>query len=59
MVKEVGKRAEAVILMMMNTLAGILGHVHRQWAVRTKQAEAQNGNLMQSVLFPLPDLGNR
>ena len=57
--KEVGKRAEAVILMMMNTLAGILSHVHRQRAARTKQAEAQYGNVMQSVLFPLPYLSNR
>lgn len=59
MVEQIGKRAQAGVLMMINTLAGVLGHVDRQRAVRAKQAEAEDRDLMQPALFPLTHHGQR
>jgi hypothetical protein len=56
MMEQIGKRAQAGVLMMMNTLAGVLGHVYRQRAVRAKQAEAEDRHLMQPAFFPQADL---
>ena len=53
MMEHIGKRAEAGVLMMMNPLAGVLGHMHRQRAVRAEQAEAEDRHLMQPAFFTL------
>ena len=59
MVEQIGKRAQAAVLMMMNTLAGVFGHVDRQRTVRAKQAEAEDRDLVQPALFPLSYLRQR
>jgi len=57
--EQIGKRAEAGVLMMINTLAGVFGHVDRQRAVRAKQAEAEDRHLMQPAFFALAYLSQR
>ena len=57
--EQVGKRAEAGVLMMINSLAGVFGHMDRQRAVRAKQAETEDRHLVQPAFLPLADLSQR
>ena len=59
MMEQIGKRAEAGVLVMMNPFAGVLGHMHRQRAVRAKQAKAEDRHLMQPAFLTLSYLGQR
>ncbi len=52
MMKQVGERGQAGVLMMIKPLARMLGHMHRQRTVGAEQAEAQNRNVMQRAAFP-------
>ena len=57
--KEIGKSAQAVVLMMMNTLAGVFGHMNRQRAIGAEQTEAENRYLMHRAICPFLRAGQR
>ncbi|VTT27911.1 Uncharacterised protein [Klebsiella pneumoniae] len=57
-VKQVGKGSEAVVLLVIDALARVLGQVNRQRPVRAKQPEAVDRHLMQRAAVARRNAGN-